>query len=103
MYEELAVLGVHDGLHRGAEHFHSIAFEHAALVEGHAAVEGGLAAESEKYAVGTLFFDDLLDEVGGHREKIDFVGESLGGLHRGDIGVDEHGGDTLLLHGLEGL
>ena len=48
--EELAVLGVADGLHRRAEHPHAVLVEDARLVERQPAVERGLAAEGEQDA-----------------------------------------------------
>ena len=41
--EQLAVFGIHDGLHGGTEHLDIIFLEHARAVELDAAVEGGLA------------------------------------------------------------
>ncbi len=103
MDEEFAVLGVHDGLYGGSEHFYSVAFEHPALEECHSAVECGLSAECEQYAVGAFFFDDFLNEVGCDGEEVDLVGESFGGLYGGDVGVDEDSGDALFLHCFESL
>ena len=48
--EELAVLGVADGLHRRAEHPHAVLVEDARLVEREPAVERGLAAEGKQDA-----------------------------------------------------
>ena len=101
--KELAVFSVDDGAHGGAEHLHAVALEHSRAEELHAAVEGGLAAEGEQDAVGALLGDDALDKGGRHGQEVYLVGKSLGGLHGGDVGVDEHSLEPLLLHGLERL
>ena len=43
--EQLAVLGVHDGLHGRAQHARAVTLEHARAVQGHAAVQRRLPAE----------------------------------------------------------
>ena len=52
--EELAVLGVADGLDRRAEHAHAVLLEDARVVEREPAVERGLAAEGEQDRVDLL-------------------------------------------------
>ena len=101
--EQLAVLRVLDCLHRGTEHFYVIFVKDAALAKLHTAVQRGLAAERQKYAVGTLFLDHALHEIRSDRQEIDLVCKSVGGLYGGDIGIDEHGLDALLFHGFQSL
>ena len=101
--EELAVLGVDDRLNRRAEHPDPVFLKHSAAVEFHSAVQRGLAAEREQYALGLLLGDDLLHEVGGHRQEVDFVRHALRSLHGRDVGVDEHRGDAFFPERLECL
>ena len=68
-----------------------------------AAVQGCLSAESEQYPVGAFFFDDTFDEIWRYRQEVYLVGKSVGGLHGGDVGVDQDSGDAFFLEGFEGL
>ena len=101
--EELAVLRVHDGLHGRTQDAHAKLLQHAALLQFHTTVECGLSTKGQEDAVGTLLLDNALNEIGLHGEEVDLVGHTLGGLHRGNIGVDEHRLDIFLAQGLEGL
>ena len=102
-HEKLTVFSVDYGLHRRSEHLHPVFVEDSAAEELHSAVQGRLASEREQYALGLLLGDDLLDEVGGDRKEVDLVRHAFGGLHRGDIGVDEHRADAFLPERLERL
>ena len=101
--EEVAVLGLYYGLHRGSEHPHAVPAQHAAVVQLHAAVERRLAAEGEHYRIRTFLDYHLGDEVRRHRQEVGLVGDALGGLHRGHVGVDQDGLYSLFPQGLEGL
>ena len=101
--EELAVLGVADGLHRRAQHPHAVLVQDARLVERQPAVERGLAAEGKQERVHLLLDQDPLDELRGDRGEVELVGHPLAGLDGGDVGIDEHRGDALLLERLDGL
>ena len=87
--KEFAVFGVDDGLYGGAEDLYVVFVEDALLVEFYAAVEGGLSAEAEEYAVGAFFLYDFLYEVGGDGKEVDAVGYTFGNLDSSDIKVDE--------------
>ena len=101
--EEVAVLGVDDGRDRSAQDFHAVRGEESALVQLHAAVQGGLAAEGKQDPVGLLLFDDLGDEFRGDGEEVNLVGNAFRRLHRRDIGIDQDGTDAFLAQGLESL
>ena len=101
--KQFAVLGVHDGTDRSAEHLDIILVKHAALAESHATVEGGLSAESEQDAVRTLLLYDFFNEIWSHGQEINLVSETVGSLHGGDVGIDENGLYTLLLQSLQSL
>ena len=101
--EELAVLSIHDGLHRRAEHLDAITFQHAALVELHAAVERRLAAKGQHDALRTLFLDDLFDEERRDGQEVDLIGHALARLHRGYVGVDEYRLDAFFFQGFQRL
>ena len=103
LHEEFAVFRVDDGLYRGAEHLDAVFLEDAALVELHAAVERGLAAEREQDTLRLFLLDDLLHEEGRDGQEVDLVGDAFGGLHRGDVGVDQDGADALFAQRLQGL
>ncbi len=103
LYEQLAVLGVHDSLHLCTEHTHAILLKNARLVKFNAAVQCCLSAECEQNTVGTLFLDDPLDEIRLHGKEVYLVGHALGSLHRGDVRVDENSVNSLFPKCFEGL
>lgn len=45
----------------------------------------------------------LRDILRCNRQKVDFVSQTFGGLDGGDVGIDQHGLDILLLQGLDSL
>ncbi len=102
-YEEVAVLGVHDGLHAGPQHLHAVFLQHAVLVESRTDIESRLSAPGQHDAVGSLLLDDLLYKIRRDGLEVYLVGNALTGLDGGDIGVDEHRVDALLAQGLQGL
>ena len=65
--EQLAVLGLVDGLGVGADHLDAELLEHAHLAQAQRAVERGLAAHRGQQRVGALLLDDLGDHFGGDR------------------------------------
>ena len=101
--EHFAVLGLNDGLDRGAAHAHAVLGQDARAVQLNAAVERGLAAKLQHDAVGALLLDDGLDKLGRDRQKVDLVGQALGGLHGRNVRVHQHGANALLLERLEAL
>jgi hypothetical protein len=101
--EEVAVLGGLDGADRAAEDADAVPLEDPGAVQGHSAVEGGLAPEGQEDAVGPLLLDHLLDVLGRDRQEVGGVGHALAGLDGRDVRVDEDGPDALLAEGLEGL
>ncbi len=103
LHEQLAVFGVHDGLYGGAQYLQVVFRQYARFVQLHAAVQCGLAAECQQYAVGTFLFNYFFYKVGGYGQEVDFVGKAVGGLHCCDVGVDKHRGDAFLFHGFQRL
>ena len=101
--EELAVLGVHNRLDGGAEHFQAVFFQDAVTVKGHSAVQRGLASECQENALRLLLLDDSLHEEGSYRKKIYLVGDTLRCLDSRNIGIDQDSLYAFLAHGLEGL
>jgi len=58
---------------------------------------------SEQDTVRTLFLDDALHKLGRHGLEIHGVSDILRGLHRRNIGVNQHRMNTLLLQRLQCL
>ena len=87
--KRIPVFGIHYGLHRCSKHAHSVFLKDAAAVEFHAAVQGGLPAEGQHYAVWPLLLYHLFHEEWRHRQQIDAVGNSFGCLDRGYVGIDQ--------------
>ena len=50
-----------------------------------------------------IFKTNLLDVFRVDRQRVDLVSHSHGRLHGGNVRVDEHGADALLLESLQGL
>ena len=101
--EELAVLSIHNGLDRSAQHLDIIFLEHTALIQLDATVQCRLSTESQQDAVRTLLLNDFLNEIGLYGQEINLVGNALGGLHRSDIRIDEHCLDALFTQGFQCL
>ena len=87
-YEEVAVLRVHDGFDRGAQHLNAILLEHARLIKLRATVQRRLSTESQEDAVGAFLLDNFGYEKGRHRLKVNFVGNALRRLDSGDVWID---------------
>ena len=81
----------------------AVFLQNARAIEFYTTVESRLPTKGEKDAIGTLFGDDTLDEIGRNRLEINLVGNTFGGLHGSDIGVDEHCGNSLFAKGFECL
>ena len=103
LHEQIAVLGCHNSLDRRAEHLDAILLQNTFLVQFRTAVQRGLTTECEQNTVGLLFFDDLLNEVRGYGQEVDAVGDAFRGLDCCDVGVDQHGLNTLFAHSFQRL
>ena len=99
--KELSVLRHDDRVDRRAEDLAPKRREF--VLEFDADVERGLASESDVDAVGLLVLDDLAHELGGDRQEVDLVGETLGRRDRRNVRVDEDRIDALLLESLDSL
>ena len=89
LLEPRAVLGLVDGLGRGADQFDAVLGEHAALVQLEGAVEGGLAAHGRQQGVGALLGDDSRHHLGGDRLDVGDVGGLRIRHDGGGIAVDQ--------------
>ena len=98
-----AVLGIEYAIDRRTENADIVFFEDAAFVQFDAAIQRGLAAEGEEYAIGALLGDDVFDERRFDGQKIRAPGHAFAGLDGGDVGIDEDGFDALFVEGLDGL
>ena len=107
--EELAVLGLVDGLGRGADHLDAELLEHAHLAQRQRRVERRLAAHGRQQHQlvvrprGALLLDDLRDDLRRDRLDIGGVGQLRVGHDRGRVGVDQHDPVALGLERLHGL
>ena len=72
--KQLAVFGVHDGLHGRTQHFNAILFEYAALVKLYAAVKRCLSAKGQENPVGAFFLDNPFNEIRLNGQEIYLVG-----------------------------
>jgi hypothetical protein len=99
--EHFSVLGGDDGLDRGTEDLDT---ELGKLVfELDSDAERGLSTESAVDTIWFLVLDDLEHKVWGDWQEVDLVGETLGSLNRGNVGIDQDGVDAFFLERLDGL
>ncbi len=101
--EQLAVLGLVDGVGIGADHLHAEFFEHAHAAQRQRGVERGLPAHGRQQRVGPLLLDDLGDDLRRDRLDIGRVGEVRVGHDRRRVRVDQDDPVALLLERLAGL
>ena len=101
--EELAVLGLVDGLGVGADHLDAELVEHAHLLQRQRGVERRLPAHGRQQGVGTLLLDDLGDDLGRDRLDIGGVGEIRIGHDRRRVRIDQDDPVALGAQRLAGL
>ena len=101
--EELAVLGLVDGLRRRADHLDVELLQHAHLLERQGAVERRLAAHGGQDRVGALLLDDLGDDLGGDRLHVGGIREIGIGHDRRRVRIHQDDAVAFLLQGLHGL
>ena len=87
LHKQVAVLCIHDGLYRRAQHLYAILLQHASLIQFSTAVQRGLSAKSQQNAVGALLLDDFRHEVGGYRLEVHLVGNTFRRLNGRNVGV----------------
>ena len=96
--KEFTVFRIHDRLYRSTEHTDVIFFQHSTLVKRHTAVQCRLAAKSEQDTIRTFLSNHLFDEKGSDRQEINSICHSFRSLYRGDVRIDKHCLDSLLLN-----
>ena len=101
--EHLPVLGLVDGLGRGAQQPHVVALQEALLGQLHGEGQARLAAKAGEDAVGLFLLDDALDGGQVQGLDIDFIRHGLVGHNGGGVGVDQHDLDAILPQGAAGL
>ena len=90
LLEQLAVLGLVDRVHIGADQPHAHALQEALVVQLHRQGQAGLPAQTRQQAVRTLLLDDAPHGLGGQRLEVDLVGQRAVGHDRGRVRVDQH-------------
>ena len=106
--EELAILGLVDGIRSGADHLDVELVERALPAQRQRAVQRGLAAhgrQQRKAARDDVAFllDDLGDDFGGDRLDIGGISQFRVGHDGGRIGIDEDDAVALFLQRLHRL
>ncbi len=101
--EQLAVLGLVDGVGVGTDHLDVELVEHAHAAQRQRGVERGLPAHGGQERVGALLLDDLGDDLRRDRLDVGSVGEVGIGHDRRRIGIDQHDPVALFLQRLAGL
>ena len=101
--EQVAVLGLGDGVAAGADHPRAAAVEGAVIGQRHRDVQGGLSAHGGQQRVRALPFDDASDDVGNDRLHIGRVGEAGIGHDRGRVRVHQDHAITFALKRAAGL
>ncbi len=103
LFEEVAVLGLLNGLDLRADEFDPEAIEHTGAAQLDGEVERGLAAQGGQKRIGPLTFDDLGHEIHGEWLDVGAVGHLRVGHDGGRVGVDQHHPEALLAQGLDPL
>ena len=103
LYEQIAILGITNGLNGSSEHRDTELLQHAFLVEFEPAVERRLTAEGDQNSIRSFFLDNLRHEMSIHRQKIDFIREMIRRLDGCDIRIHQDRGESLLLQCLDRL
>ncbi len=101
--EQAPILGIANRLDGRPEHLDAVLREDARVMQREAAVQRGLPAEGERDGIYALLDDDLLDELRGHGNEIDAVGELAARLDGRDVRIDQHRGNPFLAQGLDRL
>ncbi|MPN06610.1 hypothetical protein SDC9_153866 [bioreactor metagenome] len=98
-----AVLGLVDGLGRGADQLDLVLVQHAVAPQVQRAVQRGLAAHGRQDGVGALLGDDLLDRLPGDGFDVGDVGGGRVGHDRRGVAVDQDDLVALFAQRLAGL
>ena len=97
--EHLAVFGLSDGVRVCAQQLNAVLVEETVSGQVHCQVQTGLTAEVGDQGVRTLFLDDFLDRVQGHRLNIYLVSHGLIGHDGCRVGVYQNDLQTLFTQG----
>ena len=103
LHKKVTVFCVHDGFHGRAQHLHAIFLQHSVLVKRRTTVQRRLPAKGQQDAVRTFLLDDFRHKIGRDRKEIHLVRDTLRCLNRGDIGIYQHGTDSLFAQSLQSL
>ena len=76
-HKELAVFRIHDSLNGSSQHLNPVFLQYATLIQFNTAVESRLTAKSQQDAIGALFLNDPLYEIGLHRQEVYLISHSL--------------------------
>ena len=101
--EQLAVLGLVDGVGVGADHLDAELLEHAHAAQRQRGVECGLPAHGRQQRVGPLLLDDLGDDLRRDRLDIGRVGDVRIGHDGRRVRIDQDDPVAFLLERLAGL
>ena len=101
--EKFAVFRLVDGFRGRPDHLDVVLVERAHFLERQRAVQRGLAAHGRQQRVGTLFLDDLGDDLRRDRLDVGRIGQIRVGHNRRRIGVHQDDPVALFLQRLAGL
>jgi hypothetical protein len=99
--KELTILGGDDGVDGSTKDLDTEGLK--LVLELNTNLESGLSTEGNIDSIGALVLNDLSDEISVDRKEVNLVGQALGGLDSGNVGVDEDSVDALLLQSLDSL
>ena len=103
LHEQVAVLSVHDGFNRSAQHLYAILLQYTRLVQFCTTVQRCLTTKSQQDAVGALLLDNLRHEMRGDRLEVHLISNTFRSLDGCDVWVYQHRGDALLAQCLQRL
>jgi hypothetical protein len=101
--EQVAVLGLVDGLAGGADHLDAVFLQHPLAHQVQGRIEGGLPTHGGQQGVRALFLDDALQGRPVDRLDVDGVGHLRIGHDGGRVGIHQDDPKALFPQGLAGL
>ena len=99
----IAILGQIDGFWSGANQLNRILVQHTVMVEIECAVQPGLPAHGWQYGVGSLAFNDALNQLPVNRLDVDGICSCRVSHDGRRIGVNQYNAITLFAQRLASL
>ncbi|KAI6760251.1 hypothetical protein HG531_013452 [Fusarium graminearum] len=101
--EEVTIFTQLQSSNAGTEDLDAVLLEKSESLHLNTKVESSLTTKGQEDTIRLLLLDDVRNILGGDREVIDLISQTVVGLDGSDVGVDEHRSNAGFLESLEGL